>query len=730
MINRKVREPYITDNPFRLVGAGAAMTQQQLRRKSEAASRSAIVGLSTSPSLETEFGSEDIEGLAASVRSLATATVRRTAYRILWPLSDHAIPCILDGQSPAENALAPEEFAQLTFLTAWYGFLRDKSPQRAAEALNSWIDLYNDTAMDSRLKALIMEDDNLDEDDAYERLLEAQEQIARHLLRRTASVAAQEWEAGNTTSATGIVGALLNSALDDSMQEEALDPVIEIGQGQAQKVEQLTSDLPPYTRGASTDPPRELVQLERLSCALANRHPMAGGWGDIVEHWYLVLGWKMRGAALELKKQGDDEGALTIVEDALSIVRDAELKERLLEDRSSLQTLVIIKRRRRGAPNRDRSDNHDTAYYCEKGQRLAAANRYDEALCQFDKAIEVDPANVTAWHYKGDILMYMGNYTDSMKCLEQAGYLAPDNEVIKSGIAKVRAQLEPQRHQSKVQPEMAAQPAAEMQPVTSAPALTTINGIGTTLYGSAPFPSDQRLRYSILYFVILYIPIFPIARYVVEPTGSNQWKFFGKTKWTKFMKVHFAVTCTLILVGFIAMMRASNSSVAFGNSYATSTSSAPTPLPAPGGSTRDNGSPASVEPANTASSVTATNDTPSVKTEDNRLALREQHRQHLEQQLKDWKIAIQSAKEEIASDDKAIDEERSALESLKAKIDGMNPDSQVQQEVDDYNALVQSYESQRRDFNVHVERHNSKLEASREAVRRHNAIVGELNKDR
>jgi len=273
-------------------------------------------------------------------------------------------------------------------------------------------------------------------------------------------------------------------------------------------------------------------------------------------------------------------------------------------------------------------------------------------------------------------------------------------------------------------------PYAEIEKISDAPGLSTINGIGTTLYGSAPFPSDQHLRYSILYFVFFYIPVFPLARYVVEPTGQNRWKFFGKTKWTQSMKVHLAVTCTLILVGIIAMMRSSDSSAPSGNSYETSTSSAPTTIPATGGSTSDNGSPASVEPAKTSPRVTAANDTPSGKTEDNRLVLHNQHRQDLEQQLKVWKTAIESAKAEIASDDKVIDEERSALESLKAKIDGMNPDTQVQQEVDDYNALVQSYESQRRDFNAHVERHNLKLEASHEAVRRHNAIVDELNKDR
>ena len=79
-----MREPYITDNPFRLVGSGSALSQQELRRKAEATSRSALVGLNTVPPLESEFGYEDIEGLVASVRSLATAPKRRTAYRIMW----------------------------------------------------------------------------------------------------------------------------------------------------------------------------------------------------------------------------------------------------------------------------------------------------------------------------------------------------------------------------------------------------------------------------------------------------------------------------------------------------------------------------------------------------------------------------------------------------------------------------------------------------------------------
>ncbi len=54
-------------------------------------------------------------------------------------------------------------------------------------------------------------------------------------------------------------------------------------------------------------------------------------------------------------------------------------------------------------------------------------------------------------------------------------------------------------------------------PISSAPSLSLVNGCGTTIYGKT------------LYFVIIGIPIVPIARYNCEPT-YNGYSFFGKLK--------------------------------------------------------------------------------------------------------------------------------------------------------------------------------------------------------
>jgi hypothetical protein len=62
------------------------------------------------------------------------------------------------------------------------------------------------------------------------------------------------------------------------------------------------------------------------------------------------------------------------------------------------------------------------------------------------------------------------------------------------------------------------------EPLKSAPDLSTTNGIGTTIYGDT------------LYFVLLHIPIFPIARYNCEET-YNGYRFYGKLKLHLWQKI-------------------------------------------------------------------------------------------------------------------------------------------------------------------------------------------------
>ena len=62
-------------------------------------------------------------------------------------------------------------------------------------------------------------------------------------------------------------------------------------------------------------------------------------------------------------------------------------------------------------------------------------------------------------------------------------------------------------------------------PISSAPTLYTVNGIGATLYGDTQ------------YFVLIFIPIFPIARFSVERLDNNSYRFFGKLDLHSWQKI-------------------------------------------------------------------------------------------------------------------------------------------------------------------------------------------------
>jgi len=62
-------------------------------------------------------------------------------------------------------------------------------------------------------------------------------------------------------------------------------------------------------------------------------------------------------------------------------------------------------------------------------------------------------------------------------------------------------------------------------PIKSSPELTTFNGMGLKMYGDT------------LYFVLFFIPLFPLTRYVVTYLGNNEYQFYGKRSlliWQKY----------------------------------------------------------------------------------------------------------------------------------------------------------------------------------------------------
>ena len=92
----------------------------------------------------------------------------------------------------------------------------------------------------------------------------------------------------------------------------------------------------------------------------------------------------------------------------------------------------------------------------------------------------------------------------------------------------------------------------DLTPISSAPRLYTINGTGTTMYGSTGHDPASGSYLSTYYFVFLAIPVFPIARYRVIPTVSG-YRFLGRAPLRTFDWWHIAVSLGLIAWMVISM---------------------------------------------------------------------------------------------------------------------------------------------------------------------------------
>lgn len=100
---------------------------------------------------------------------------------------------------------------------------------------------------------------------------------------------------------------------------------------------------------------------------------------------------------------------------------------------------------------------------------------------------------------------------------------------------------------------------ANLSPISAAPSLSTINGIGCKLYGSSDTDPSTGSYLSTYYFVFFYIPIFPICRYRVTSSGDS-YRFFGKAPLRTCDKWHLAISIGLIIAFIIFLCSADGGS--------------------------------------------------------------------------------------------------------------------------------------------------------------------------
>jgi hypothetical protein len=77
------------------------------------------------------------------------------------------------------------------------------------------------------------------------------------------------------------------------------------------------------------------------------------------------------------------------------------------------------------------------------------------------------------------------------------------------------------------------------KPVNSAPVLRTINGMGFKLSGRIDIPGiDDGRHIAVYWFVFFFLPLIPIAVYVVKGTSGAHYTFFRRLRFVSVINAY------------------------------------------------------------------------------------------------------------------------------------------------------------------------------------------------
>lgn len=615
-------ERYVTDNPFRVLGTGSAITLIDLRRRADSYARASSVGLAPAVPLADVFASINSTELPSAVRSLANDPERTTLLRILWPLSAQTQTEVLN-QGVADE-LPEEEQLQLAFLALWYRYLLSPDPELAKKALSAWDDLYNCIGMDQRLADLLVEDSGDQVEDPYDAVYSAQRTLALHLLQHVASSGALAWKTGEHVKAAEFVRAVLSSPIDDEMEVRALAPIADAANRLRERVDKQIETMEAWHQGEPTTS-ADVRDLNELAVLLYGRHPAAEDWSATVANWTTALCWCMRGEAIRLhNEKGQTAKAFDVVMEARRLAVDPEQRTRLDRDLEALRE-------------------------------------------------QPSPAD---------------------ECQSPS-----------------------------------------IMPIERAPVLSTWNGLGTMLYQFGRLRKSKEPYFATLYFVVFFIPVLPIRRYLVKDGEPRGWHFLGTTAWTAPMKIHLAAS--LVAIGWFSI------SLITAPSTASTTTSWSPPVKVPQAQKSASTAPvAPQQPATIADGDEETEEVPiaipdlgagtqeSVRESITQLDANRTRRNRLHEELNALKGEISELESSLETERVELDLQEAALDALLARIESNNPDPYSESEIDDHNAMVGRYEMGRNAFNSSVSLHNNKVNKVKSMIKRHNEIVGILNSDR
>ncbi|MEC4892385.1 MAG: tetratricopeptide repeat protein [Oscillatoria sp. PMC 1051.18] len=81
-------------------------------------------------------------------------------------------------------------------------------------------------------------------------------------------------------------------------------------------------------------------------------------------------------------------------------------------------------------PNQpSKNPRDDRQYFYQKGQQLASESKYEEAIASYDKYLEMQPDDNTAWVLRGAALTHLDRYEEALISFEEALKVAPEDNL-------------------------------------------------------------------------------------------------------------------------------------------------------------------------------------------------------------------------------------------------------------------------------------------------------------
>ncbi|MEO7718511.1 MAG: hypothetical protein ABIY70_20100 [Capsulimonas sp.] len=285
---------FLTDNPYRLLCVPSSESPRALRQKAAACDQARKVGLPIDVGLDAVFGRADLEDCADKVRALTANAATRTIYRQMWPYEikplSRAMNSLADLSALKEAQKdAPAFFwLQIDFLENWFQFRIDGNPDALARALHSFALLFEDHEHDAYLSDLLNQEGE-DQDETFNFVAEAQNELTRSLLKDTCRTALGALEAFDAGRFQSIVMCLEKSRFDSDFVTRAMSDefgtyggrTLEILTTQSQQIARSLAS-PDYSLKGFWIDNNPYYLLHHLAHALHERLPAAQLWIETI----------------------------------------------------------------------------------------------------------------------------------------------------------------------------------------------------------------------------------------------------------------------------------------------------------------------------------------------------------------------------------------------------------------------------------------------------------------